>query len=79
MQMIHTQYQQPYSEVNALSTLLQYPLANAGCCKVRFKAFDILQEECFLATVKMLGFQAEDDLKLRRSVKAYSPTPRKSV
>ena len=33
-QMVHTQYQQPYSEVDGLATLLKYPIQNAGGCKV---------------------------------------------
>ena len=33
-QMLHTQYRQPYSEVDGLVTLLKYQVANAGCCKV---------------------------------------------
>jgi hypothetical protein len=34
MQMLHTQYSQPYSEVDGLATLLRYPVQNAGGCKV---------------------------------------------
>ena len=32
--MVHTQYQQPYSEVDGLATLLRYPVQSAGGCKV---------------------------------------------
>ena len=35
LQMIHREYQNVYSEVDALSTLLGYKTSNAGCCKVR--------------------------------------------
>jgi hypothetical protein len=35
LQMVHTQYQQPYSEVDGLATLLKYPVQSAGGCKVR--------------------------------------------
>lgn len=34
LQMVHTQYQQPYSEVDGLASLLKYPVQNAGGCKV---------------------------------------------
>lgn len=33
--MIHREYQNVYSEVDALSTLLGYKTSNAGCCKAR--------------------------------------------
>lgn len=32
--MIHTQYQQPYSEIDGLIVLRRYKVQNAGCCKV---------------------------------------------
>lgn len=35
VQMRHTQYQQPYSEVDAFSVLLKYPVQVAGGCRVR--------------------------------------------
>jgi len=33
--MIHREYHNVYSEVDALSTLLGYKTSNAGCCKAR--------------------------------------------
>lgn len=33
-QMIHTENQQVYSEVDGLSVLMGFQTANAGCCKV---------------------------------------------
>ena len=35
LQMIHREYHNVYSEVDALSTLLGYKTSNAGCCKVQ--------------------------------------------
>ncbi len=35
LQMIHREYHNVYSEVDALSTLLGYKTSNAGCCKAR--------------------------------------------